>query len=66
MAGTSISRAWTGAFPLSGDWSPEPQCTGTPAPGDFGVRAFQVWVRSSASGAAYDTYASTGLFLVTP
>ncbi len=55
-----------GSWTIIRDWSPEPQCTWTPAPGDFGVRALQVWVRSSTSAAAYDTYAATGLFLITP
>ena len=40
--------------------------TWTPLPGDAGVRALQVWVRSAGSTAAYSGWRGTGHFTIAP
>ena len=40
--------------------------TWTPAAGDQGTSAFQVWVRNAGSAAAYDAYTGTSFFTVGP
>ena len=47
-------------------WSAANTWTWTPALGDFGVRAVQVWIRSTGSGAPYEAYLGTGYFVIVP
>lgn len=56
----------TGAWSVLQEWRPAASATWTPAPGDVGVYAIQVWVRTAGSNVAYETYAAPGYFLLTP
>ena len=49
---------------MAQDYSPSATFTWTPAVGDSGDHAIQVWVRNAASTAPYDAYLSTGFFSV--
>ena len=55
-----------GTWTVEQDWSPEGAVTWTPAAGDQGTSAFQVWVRNAGSAAAYDAYTGTSFFTVGP
>ena len=69
--GTPEYKFWlysgtTGTWSAVRNWGPSAAATWVPAPGDAGVYAMQVWVRTAGSTAAYDAYAAPGYFLVTP
>jgi Subtilase family/Bacterial pre-peptidase C-terminal domain len=48
------------------DYSTNPSYTWTPALGDDGTYAIQVWIRGAGSTAAYDKWRDSGLFRVLP
>lgn len=48
------------------DYSADPTWTWTPGATVFGQYAMQVWVKATGSAAAYEAYAGSGYFMVTP
>ena len=56
----------TATWTMVRDYSAVRTWTWTPGATDFGQVALQVWVRNTGSAAAYDAYAASGYFTVTP
>jgi len=56
----------SGVWTMVQDYSPTPTYTWTPSPALFGQYALQVWIRQAGSTAAYEAYAASGYFTVTP
>jgi hypothetical protein len=65
-----VYRFWlydfdTATWTIVQDWSATRTYTWTPARGDVGTRAMQVWVKSS-SAPDWQAYAGTGYFVIVP
>ena len=55
----------TATWTIVQDWSAARTYTWTPAAGDFGTRALQVWVKSTGAP-DWQAYAGTGFFVIVP
>jgi hypothetical protein len=61
-----LYSAQTGAWSNAQPYGPSETFTWTPAPGEEGSYALQVWVRSNGSTAAYEHWRASGTFQIEP